>query len=455
MPYVLNSEKEIGQMLKDIGVSSVEELYSHLPQAVRLTSSLDVGLGLSEMEVRDALGGLAAKNKTISEFNSFLGAGCYDHYVPAALPFILSLGQFLTAYTPYQAECSQGILQAIYEYQSYMCLLTGMDVSNASLLDGASSLAEAVLMSLRITNRKKILVSEALHPEYRETLNTYLSGFNASGSSSAGFSIYEIAAKDGKIDPETVGYSVDNNTACCVFQNPNFFGLIEDVQNISKAAHAKGALSIMSANPIALALLKEPAKLGVDIACGDGQPLGAGSNLGGSSFGFLAVKKEYMRQLPGRIVGKTLDKDGKDAYCLTMQTREQHIRRQKATSNICSNQSLNAIGSAIYLSLVGREGLRDAARFSFCNTKYLYNRMAEIRGVRIPFASTFFNEFLWETDNAKDVLSKLRNKGIIAGFYLGDKFPQYKNGILSCCTEKKTKQQIDDLVNTLAEVLHG
>lgn len=448
MPYILNTQDDIKKMLKSIGVKSIDDLYASLPNNIKLSSPLNLDLGLSEFDVKQRLSKLSKKNATISEFNSFLGAGCYDHYVPAALNSILSSSQFLTAYTPYQAECSQGILQAIYEYQSYMCLLTGMDVSNASLLDGASALAEAVLMALRITKKKKIIIAGIIHPEYLQTLNTYLSGFD--------FTIEEVGiGKNGLIDLDTLKASLDDDTGCCAFSSPNFFGLIEDISQITNIAKEKGALAVMVTNPLSLAIFKEPAKLGVDIVCGDGQPFGGNLQFGGPSFGFMATKNEYLRQLPGRIVGKTTDSQSNSAYCLTLQAREQHIRREKATSNICSNHSLNAIGAAVYLALMGREGLRNIALYSFSNTQYLYQSLSKIRGINIPFGDGVFNEFVWTAKDTPSIINELLKRNIIAGYYLGDEFDQYKDCILTCCTEKKTKEDIDNFVNSIAEVIHG
>jgi len=448
MPYILNTEEQIKEMLQVIGVSSIDKLYEHIPDALRLQDGLSLPEGLSEYEVKRVIDELSGKNKPLETYNAFLGAGCYDHYIPQALIYLLSNSPFVTAYTPYQAECSQGILQALYEYQSYMCTLTGMDVSNASLLDGASSMAEAVLMALRITRRKKIIIAGFLHPEYRQTLTTYLAGFD--------FVIQDVqAAGDGCVDLVALRRALDEDTACCVLQSPNFFGLIEDVAAMTPHIQAQGALAVMVTNPLSLAILKHPASLGVAIACGDGQPLGGSLSFGGSSFGFLATRVEYMRQMPGRLVGKTTDAAGRPAYCLTLQAREQHIRREKARSNICSNQSLNVIAAAIYLSLMGRKGLQSMAAYSLRNTSYLYQRLKQVRGVHIPFAPRIFNEFLWEVDDAPRILNELRAKGIIAGYYVGNVFGQYKNGILSCCTEKKTKDDIDIFVHSLAEVLHG
>lgn len=448
MPYILNTAKDIRAMLKSIGVESVDDLYASLPQSIKLKDPLDIDSGLSEFDASRKVTALSNKNITLDKFNSFLGAGSYDHYVPLALKSILSSSQFLTAYTPYQAECSQGILQAIYEYQSYICFLTGLDISNASLFDGASALAESVLMSLRITKRKKVIVAGMHHPEYLETLKTYLSGFD--------FIIeYVDAGEDGCVDLETLKSKIDTQTGCCAIQSPNFFGLIEDAEQIAAIAKENGALTVMVTNPLSLVLFKEPGIFGVDIVCGDGQPFGSGLCFGGPSFGFMAAKKDYLRQMPGRIVGKTTDREDNPAYCLTLQTREQHIRRQNATSNICSNQSLNAIGAAVYLSLMGASGMNNIASYSFKNTQYLYNRLSQIRGVTVPFSNRVFNEFIWQVDNAQALMQELYKRNIIAGFYLGGVSDKYSNSILSCCTEKKTKEDIDNLVNIVAEVLHG
>ncbi len=445
MPYILNTEKDIKEMLTTIGISSLDDLYRHLPNQIKINKKLNLPSGLSEQELRSFIIALAAKNKTINEFNSFLGAGSYKHYVPSALNSIISRAEFLTAYTPYQAECSQGILQAIYEYQSYICLLTGMDVSNASLFDGGSSLAESILMSLRVTQRKKVIISSAIHPEYKRTIYTYLSGFN--------FKIQEINFdQQGLTDINQL--TADGDTACIAIQSPNFFGIIEKLGKISSLAKEKGALVIQVANPVSLAILKEPAAQGVDIVCGDGQALGGFLSFGGPSFGFIATKNEFLRQLPGRIVGKSTDKEGKTAYCLTIQAREQHIKRERATSNICSNQSLNAISAAIYLSLMGKEGLYDCALYSLNLAHYLHGRISEVKGVKINFSNNFFNEFVWNVENQKTVIKKLYKKGIISGLALSKFYPGLKGGILSCCTETKSRAQIDEFIETLKTILN-
>lgn len=448
MPYILNTPEDTRQMLEAVGAGSFQELYSQIPSAVKLSGPLDLPSGCSEFEVKKAVQKLSEKNVPADKFNSFLGAGCYNHYVPAVVDFVLSLPQFLTAYTPYQAECSQGILQAIYEYQSFICLLTGMDVTCASLLDGASAFAEAVLMSLRLKKGRKVIISEGLHPEYKQTLRTYLSGFD--------FAVEELkAGSKGVIEPHSLKEALSRDAACWAFASPNFFGLVENAEELAAVAKEKEALTVMAVNPLSLALLKEPAAFGVDIVCGDGQPLGGSLNFGGPSFGFLAARKEYLRQVPGRIAGKTTDKEGRPAYCLTLQAREQHIRRQKAASNICSNQSLNTIGAAVYLCLMGASGLKSAALYSFSNTQYLYQRLKEVEGVSLPYPECFFNEFIWEVENAAEVAGQLYRRNIIAGYCLGRVMPERKNSILSCCTEKKSKEDIDSFVKVLEGVVNG
>jgi len=446
MPYILNTENDIKEMLRVIGAQSLDDLYKHLPSKIRLSGKLNIPEGLSEQEVRQSVRNLAGKNKPLDSFNSFLGAGLYDHYIPSALAPLISRAEFLTAYTPYQAECSQGILQAIYEYQSYICLLTGMDVSNASLFDGASALSESVLMSLRITKRSKVIISSTVNPEYKKTLYTYLSGFN--------FKIQEIDfSADGTTNIDSLRQVLDENTACFALQSPSFFGIIEDTEKFSSLAKQKGALTICVANPMSLSLLKEPAACGVDIVCGDGQALGGSLSLGGPSFGFLATKNEYLRQMPGRIVGKTVDRENKTAFCLTLQAREQHIKREKATSNICSNQSLNAMRAAIYLSLMGSDGLKKCALYSLNLAHYLYEKLKEVEKVKLNFSQNFFNEFVWQVDNNKNVVKKLYKEKIIAGLPVDGIFKGLEGGILSCCTEIKTKAQIDDFIKTLKNIL--
>jgi len=433
-------------MLAAIGARTLDELFSQISPALVLKGPLALPAGLTESAVRAKTKKLAEKNRPLADFNSFLGAGCYDHYIPAALGPLVNRAEFLTAYTPYQPECSQGSLQAIYEYQSYICALTGMDVSNASLFDGASSVAEAALMAMRVTGRSKVLVAESLHPEYRRVLATYLAGQKVKVEE-AGFD------PDLLLDASAVAGKISDDTSCFVFGYPNFFGMIEDGPKLCQAAKAKGALAVMVVNPTALAFLKDPGAAGADIVCGDGQPLGCGMDFGGPSFGFLAAKNDYLRQMPGRIVGKTVDKDNNPAYCLTLSTREQHIRREKATSNICSNQSLKAIEAAVYLALLGPIGFKKAAQASFELTHYLYGRLKGIKGLKVVASSRFFHEFVWEVPEAKRFIRRLERKNIIAGLALGADYPGMKNSILSCCTEKKTKEEIDEFVEAVAKLI--
>ncbi|MCM8773888.1 MAG: aminomethyl-transferring glycine dehydrogenase subunit GcvPA [Candidatus Omnitrophica bacterium] len=446
MPYILNTNLQTEEMLRELGLSSCEELFHHLPSQIKIKENLNLPRGLSEHSLREVMEDIGSKNSTIDEFNSFLGAGIYDHYIPSALEHIVSRCEFYTSYTPYQAECSQGVLQALYEYQTYICLLTGMDVTNASLYDGASALGEAVLMSLRLkNNRNKVLVSHSVHPEYRRVLATYMGGGD--------FSLQIVPfTSQGFIDLEFLENNLDENSSCFVLQSPNFLGLIEDLDKVRAILKDKGVLFILVTNPLSLPMLKEPYKLGVDIVCGDGQVLGGNLNLGGPTLGFLATKSEYLRQLPGRIVGRTIDILGNGCFCLTLQTREQHIKREKATSNICSNQSLNAIGAAIYLSLLGKDGLKKVWLYSFNLAHYLYNRLKELELVSLPFGERFFNEFVWHIEGANKFLNRLAKRKILAGLSIGNYYPQLKNCILSACTEKKKASDIDELIDNIKKL---
>ncbi|OPX28628.1 MAG: glycine dehydrogenase (aminomethyl-transferring) [Candidatus Omnitrophica bacterium 4484_171] len=447
MPYILNTPAQIKEILKELGLSSEEELFSQIPESIKIKEELFLPGGMSEKEVSSAVRRIGKQNRNLNEFNSFLGAGLYDHYIPSALKHIINRSEFYTAYTPYQPECSQGVLQAIYEYQSFICLLTGMDVTNASMYDGATSLAESVLMSLRITKKNRILIAKNVHPEYRDVLRTYIKYLD--------YKLIEVPYnKNGLLDTASLKELLDSDTASVVIQNPNFFGLIEDIPEIKSILKDINIKLIVVLNPLSLAILKKPSEYGADIVCADGQPLGGDMSFGGPTFGIIATKKEYVRQLPGRIVGRTKDLEGKDAFCLTLQAREQHIRRQNATSNICSNQSLNAIAAAVYLSLMGKDGLHKAAIYSLNNAHYLYNEMRKIKGVTLPFSNIFFNEFVWHIDSAKDAAEKLAKEGILAGVELHKFYPELSGCILSCCTEKKTKQDIDNFITALKNIAH-
>ncbi len=432
-------------MLAELGLSSAGELFDHLPKQARVTE-LGIGPGASEQQTGRKVQDSAFLNHPLSEYRSFLGAGSYRHYLPAAMKTILSRSEFYTAYTPYQPECSQGTLQAIYEFQSYICLLTGMDVANASLYDGATALAEAVLMSLRITGREKVLVSEAVHPEYRRVLTTYMQG--------AGYECREtFFSQQGGVDTSALEKIVDDKTSCLVVQSPNFFGIIEDLDRIAGIVHKQKIMLVCLADPFALALLKEPAAAGADIACGDTQTVSVPVSFGGPGCGFLACRQEYLRQLPGRIVGRTTDGREKTGYCLTLQTREQHIRRERATSNICSNQSLNALATAVYLSLLGRDGLRRNACAAAALTRYLQKSLSGIKKIQFPFAGPYFHEFVWQIKGASRLLPRIADRKCIAGLELSRFYPGLKDSILSCCTEMNTREEIDEFVEVLKEEL--
>jgi len=448
MPYILNTPQQQRKMLEDIGCGSIDELYQSVPSAIRLKGPLNVKSGLAEEALKKKVVALAAKNTPRAELNSFLGSGSYDHFIPAALKHILGRSEFYTAYTPYQAEISQGILQAIYEYQSYICLLTGMEVTNASLYDGASAFCEAVLMGFRICKKTKVIVTTTIHPEYRETLATYLEGED--------FTIEEVScAESGGVCLDELKKKIDNETCLVAFANPNFLGVIENSDAIISLAKEKGILTVCISNPFALALLKAPGEAGVDIVCGEGGVLGSQLNFGGPGFGYLAVPSAYVRQVSGRIVGKTTDAQGNDGFCLTLQAREQHIRRERATSNICSNHSLNAMGAAIYLSLLGETNFRNFALYSLNMTAYLRERLSRIKGVRFPYSGPTFNEFVWEIDNAQSLYKRLLDKKIICGLPLNDYYPHLANCIVSCCTERKTKEEIDAFIAELEEEVTG
>jgi glycine dehydrogenase subunit 1 len=355
-PYIPNTQEDEKLMLQSMGMKDLDDLYSDIPENLKLKRELNIGEPKSELEVRKCINKLANKNLNTEDLVCFLGAGAYDHYIPAAIDYIVSRSEFATAYTPYQAEISQGTLQSIFEYQSMIASLTGMDVSNASMYDGATACVEAGFMAVESTRRKKILVSKTVNPETRKVLTTYMR-FH-------GVEIQEIDSKEGETDLEKLQSAIDKETAGVIIQSPNFFGIIENLEPVEKMVHANKSLLIMSVDPISLGILKTPGEIGADIAVGEGQSLGSKLNFGGPYLGFMATTTKLMRKLPGRIVGETVDVDGKRAYVLTLQAREQHIRRQKATSNICSNEGLIALRAAIYLSIMGKEGIKEALHFS-------------------------------------------------------------------------------------------
>ena len=444
MPYISNTDEERAKMLAELGLNSIEELFKDIPSDL-MSSSFNIPKGKSELEIRSFVKDLASKNAT--DLICFLGGGFYDHFVPAAVGAITSRSEFYTAYTPYQAEVSQGILQSIYEYQSAISLLTEMDVTNASLYDGGTAICEAVMMAVRITRRKKIIIDEAVSPIYRKILHSYAANLD--------FEFIDVpVGKDGRADRKMIESELDNNTACLVLQNPNFFGCVDDITDLADLAHKSGSLAILSIYPISLGILKSPKEMNVDIATGEGQSLGLGLCFGGPYLGLMTTRSKYLRQMPGRIVGETVDKDGNRGFVLTLQTREQHIRRKKATSNICSNEALCALAALVYLTLVGKHGLRELAELCSSKACYARKKLLEIPGIKQKFKSPIFNEFVLELPiDAEDVVSKLMHKKIMAGLPLGRYYKNMKNCMLVALSEKRTKKEIDFFVASLGEIL--
>lgn len=432
-------------MLKTIGVKTLEDLFQDVPKAQRFPE-LNLPPQLTEMEAAQMLSELAEGNETSQDLPMFLGAGAYHHYIPAAVDFILRRGEFYTAYTPYQPEISQGTLQAIFEYQSHVVNLTGMDVSNASHYDGATAAAEAVNMALQVHRgkRKKVVVSPAVHPHYRETIDTYFESAE-----------YKIAGEDldSSLGPEALYELIDEDTAVVLVQYPDFFGRIYDYSELGKKAHEAGALLAVSVNPTALAVLKPPSEFDADIVCGEGQPLGIPLSFGGPYLGLLATKDKYVRTIAGRLVGETSDADGNRGYVLTLSTREQHIRREKASSNICTNQGLMALAATVYISLVGKEGLKEVANLCYQKAHYAAEQIAALDGFKLWADDPFFHEFVIACPRpAKDINADLLENGIIGGYDLGQDYPGMENHMLFAVTEMNSKEQIDFLVSTLAEV---
>lgn len=435
--YVPSTAQERQEMLASIGLCSIDELFSHIPDSLKLKGELNLPSGKSELEVCRTMEHIAAQNIVFDSI--FRGAGAYDHYIPAIVKSVTGKEEFVTAYTPYQAEISQGVLQSIFEYQTMICELTGMDVSNASVYDGATAAAEAVNMCCE-RSRNVVFCSAADHPDTIEVVKTYCWA--------SGHEFVLVPAKDGKTDWNSIVPQLDKKTSACLYiQSPNFFGQIEDVQQAAEAVHAVGAKLIMGCNPIALGLYKTPAELGADIAVGEGQPLGMPLSFGGPYLGFMATTKAMMRKLPGRIVGETTDVDGKRAFVLTLQAREQHIRREKASSNICSNQALCAMTAAVYLAAVGPEGLKQVANLCYQKAHYLMQQLTAIPGITLRYQGPFFHEFVTDQGDANRILLKLEQEGILGGLPLSD------GGILWCATEKNSKEDIDRMVGIIRKEL--
>ncbi len=442
MTYIPNTEDDLKTMLKEIGVSGFEELLTSVPESLRLKRKLQLPRGLSEFELKNLLEKISGESRGSDSLISFLGGGAYDHFIPSPVNHILLRSEFYTAYTPYQPEVSQGTLQSIYEYQSLICQLTEMEVANASMYDGASAVAEAALLSLAETGRNEILVSASLNPNYHKVLCTYCER--------GGIKIRRIDLKEGITDLELLEKKLTSKTAAFVLQSPNFFGLVENAAEIEKRVHSAGALLIMACDPISLAILKTPGEYGADIAVGEGQPLGNSLNFGGPFLGFFTCRKSLIRRMPGRIVGATVDSKGRKGFVLVLQTREQHIRREKATSNICTNEALCALAAAVYLSLLGKNGLIKVAELCLQKSHYAAEQLSKIDGFKLKFQKPFFKEFVIETPiPAKRVVKLLLKKNILTGIDLSLFDRKLKDCLLVSVTEKRTKEEIDCLVENL------
>ena len=451
MPFIPHTDADVREMLAAIGVPRIESLFDEIPTAIRAGALTGVPEGRSEMEMLRLLGERAAQD---AGYLCFIGAGSYDHHIPAAVWDVTSRGEFMTAYTPYQAEASQGTLQLIYEFQSNMAALTAMDVSNASVYDGGSGTAEAILMAVRANKRSKsrrVLVAQTLSPLYRMAAHGIVT------QQGIGLDSLAVDESTGIISAATMEGGNGDDYAALVVAQPNFFGRLEDVDALTDWAHARGMLVIAVVNPLALAVLKPPGEWGqrgADIACGDGQPFGIPMSSGGPSFGFLCTRQEFVRQLPGRIVGRTVDLDNRVGYALTLQAREQHIRRAKATSNICTNQGLLVTAGTIYMALLGAEGLARVAGSCHANTRALVRGLTSIAGVTRLFDGPVFHECVIRLpDKPDEVLQALAERGILGGIALGRDYPFLDDCILVCATERRTAQDIDQFVRALAEVL--
>ena len=440
-------------MLATLGVNTIDELFADIPDEFR-NPSLALPSPMSELEVQQELSSLASKNRALGSGPSFLGAGSYNHFIPAIVKALMTRGEFLTAYTPYQAEASQGTLQVIYEFQTLISNLYGMEVANAGMYDGATSLAEGVLMACRVTQRSHVAVADTLSPYYRQVIEAYCQA--------QGLELHTVSSGQAP--------SLDQETACLVVQYPNFYGYIEDMAGLTEAAHSQGALLVVSADPMAMGMFQPPGHYGADIVTGEGQPLGIPASFGGPYVGLFATKQEYIRQMPSRLSGRTVDNQGRTGYVLTLQTREQHIRRERATSNICTNEALYALASSIYLAALGKQGLRQVAELCYQKAHYAADRIAQLPGYSLPFQGTFFQEFVVSCPTSpSDINRRLLDQNILSGLNISEAFSnvppleggttggssphsaESTNAMLLCVTEMNSRQEIDALVEALSE----
>ncbi|QDU62815.1 putative glycine dehydrogenase (decarboxylating) subunit 1 [Planctomycetes bacterium Pan216] len=445
--YTPNTEQDQRAMLDRIGLDSVDQLFDSIPDDIRLRRPLDLPPSLTEIELTSHMTELGKANESASDKTCFLGAGCYDHFVPAVVDTVASRSEYYTAYTPYQAEASQGTLQVGFEFQTLMCQLTGMAVANASLYEGATSVVEAVFVALAGSrNRSKVVISETVHPEYRRTLATYVANLDVE--------IVTVPALNGSTNVEEMKDQLDDTTACLVVQSPNVFGIVEPIEKFCQAAHDAGAVAIQSFDPISLGMLKRPGDAGVDIAIAEGQGLGTPMSYGGPYLGIFTCQEPFLRRIPGRVVGETVDREGKRAFVLTLQTREQHIRREKATSNICTNQGLLALRAATHLSLLGPQGLREVAESCFQKAHYAAKCLTEVPGIELAYPGPFFKEFVLQLpDTADSYLERMDAEGFWAGVPLGQFDAKWTNHLLVAVTEKRTKQEIDEFAAAWRRVL--
>jgi glycine dehydrogenase subunit 1 len=444
--YTSTTDHDRATMLDAIGVGSVEELFEDIPEELRLGRPLDLPDGMPESEVHDRLSELAARNADADAEVSFLGAGMYDHYVPAIVDAITSRSEFLTPYTPYQPEISQGGLQVMFEFQTAMSELTGLPVSNAALYEGPSSVASAAYLAIGATKRKKLVASRGVHPHSREALRTYSAGF--------GSEVVEVGLADGVTDAAALADAIDENTAAVFLQQPNFLGSVEDVEALGERAREVGALVVVAADPIALSILKPPGEAGADVVVGEGQPLGNRLDFGGPSFGFFCVTQEHIRRLPGRIAGEANDVDGRRGFVLTLQTREQHIRREKATHNICTAQALNALAGIIHLSWLGKQGFVELGELLARRTAYARERLGGVDGVELLHEAPAVREFALRLDApVAEVIERCAAEGIAAGYELGRDYPEFEDGLLVALTERRSREDIDRFAEVLGEAV--
>jgi glycine dehydrogenase subunit 1 len=446
--YTSTTEHEREQMLAAIGVSSIDELFADIPDGVRLQRALELPLGKPETEVYDELAALAARNVHAEREVTFLGAGMYDHYVPALVDAITQRSEFLTPYTPYQPEISQGGLQAMFEFQTAISELTGLPVANASLYEGPSSVAAAAYLAKAETGRSGFVVSRGLHPHSRQTLQTYCAGFDGQ--------VHEVPLEAGATDGAALAAAVGEDTAAVFLQQPNFLGAVEDLEELTALVKGTGALLVVAADPMTLGVLRPPGEFGVDIALGEGQPLGNRLDFGGPSFGFFAARREHLRAMPGRIAGETRDVDGQRGFVLTLQTREQHIRREKATSNICTSQMLNALAGVVYMSWLGKRGMVELGALMAKRTAYARERLASVPGVELLHEQPVVREFPLRLEAPVDaVLRRCAESGVNAGYPLGETYPEYRDGLLVALTERRSRADIDRLADVLGRALEA